>query len=98
MIIETMEQLGKCIDDDVELERQGYPSTDRSWEALQSSLALCNLEKLIEDSRIRTKPHTVDVQLVTVDGKPVDIYLTEGQEVPINAERAVSFHTITLED
>ena len=61
MIIETMEQLGKCIDDGVELEFHHHPTS--GWKRLMYSGMISEYKTYCDDGRIRTKPRTVEVRL-----------------------------------
>ena len=62
MIIETMEQLGKCIDDGVELEMY-FPDPSAHWGKINRTLNWGVVPEAVEEGRIRTKPRTVEVRL-----------------------------------
>ena len=67
MIIETMEQLGKCIDDGVELEMY-FPDPSAHWGKINRTLNWGVVPEAVEEGRIRTKPRTVKLTIRTIDG------------------------------
>ena len=105
MIIKTMEQVGKCMDDGVELEFQvqkdGIWKTTKIaaiYHGFNASLMSCWIS-YIEQGRIRTKPHTVDVVIETFDGTVINAYLNREVTIPINPAQVIrTTHTIPLDE
>lgn len=102
MIIKTFGQLGKCIDDGVEMEFEcwevgGDRGEGTHFEALRPSLyGFATLQDLLEEGRIRTKPKTVDVRMYfDDDDEPCQVDLAD---VDDSGGRRSRIFTLTLSD
>ena len=96
MIIKSMEQFGKALDDGVEMEYT--PTLDNLWQDFEGDASLLRYRELIEARRIRTKPRTVTVRVYTngEGGEPIDVQMVREQHItpwPCSED-----HEITLRD
>lgn len=98
MIIENMEQFGKALDEDADIEICGDGAFPNQWKLLyvDDNTDITVVRRAIREGRVRTKPKTIELYELEVNGISAFMWVTNtvGYEDKVTGRTA----TATIHD